>query len=68
MAVRVALTGSGNCRSRPHHGIAATTRMDAALAAEPDCIVYYANGDTRLPEAMADKHISRAWAVFCSAR
>ena len=35
-------------------GIAATNGLDTALATEPDCIVYCANGDTRLPEAMAD--------------
>jgi len=35
-------------------GIAATTDLDAIIAAKPDCIVYCAMGDTRLPEAMAD--------------
>jgi len=35
-------------------GIAATNDLDAVLAAEPDCVVYCAMGDTRLAEAMAD--------------
>lgn len=35
-------------------GITATLGLDEALATEPDCIVYCAMGDTRLPEAMAD--------------
>ena len=35
-------------------GIAATNDLDAIIAAKPDCIVYCAMGDTRLPEAMAD--------------
>jgi 2,4-diaminopentanoate dehydrogenase len=39
-------------------GVAATNDLDAIIAAEPDCIVYCAMGDTRLPEAMADiRHI-----------
>ncbi|MGE2717074.1 diacylglycerol kinase [Mycolicibacterium litorale] len=35
-------------------GITATKGLDAVLATEPDCVVYCAMGDTRLPEAMAD--------------
>jgi hypothetical protein len=35
-------------------GVAATNDLDAVIAAEPDCIVYCAMGDTRLPDAMAD--------------
>lgn len=35
-------------------GISATDDMAALLAAAPDCAVYCAMGDTRLPEAMAD--------------
>src|SRR5262245_43108852 len=35
-------------------GVVATDDLDAIIAAEPDCIVYCAMGDTRLPEAMAD--------------
>src|SRR6201991_536973 len=35
-------------------GIAATNDLDAIIAAKPDCIVYTAMGDTRLPDAMAD--------------
>jgi hypothetical protein len=35
-------------------GIAATNDLDGVIAAEPDCIVYCAMGDTRLPDAMAD--------------
>jgi hypothetical protein len=35
-------------------GIAATNDLDAILTAKPDCVVYCAMGDTRLPEAMAD--------------
>ncbi|MBB5161041.1 diacylglycerol kinase [Mycobacterium sp. AZCC_0083] len=35
-------------------GITATNDLDAVLAAEPDCVVYCAMGDTRLAEAMAD--------------
>ena len=35
-------------------GVAATNDLDAIIAAKPDCIVYCAMGDTRLPEAMAD--------------
>ena len=35
-------------------GIVATNDLDAIVAAKPDCVVYCAMGDTRLPEAMAD--------------
>lgn len=35
-------------------GVAATGDMDALLAAEPECAVYCAMGDTRLPQAMED--------------
>jgi 2,4-diaminopentanoate dehydrogenase len=35
-------------------GVVATNDLDAIIAAEPDCVVYCAMGDTRLPEAMAD--------------
>jgi hypothetical protein len=35
-------------------GITATRGLDEVLATKPDCVVYCAMGDTRLPEAMAD--------------
>jgi 2,4-diaminopentanoate dehydrogenase len=35
-------------------GVVATKDLDEIIAAEPDCIVYCAMGDTRLPDAMAD--------------
>ncbi|MDX1891797.1 diacylglycerol kinase [Mycolicibacterium sp. 050158] len=35
-------------------GIAATDDLDAIVVAAPDCVVYCAMGDVRLPEAMAD--------------
>ncbi|TFV54566.1 diacylglycerol kinase [Mycobacterium sp. PS03-16] len=35
-------------------GVPATAGLDDVLASEPDCVVYCAMGDTRLPEAMAD--------------
>jgi 2,4-diaminopentanoate dehydrogenase len=35
-------------------GIAAVNDLDALLATKPDCVVYCAMGDTRLPDAMAD--------------
>jgi 2,4-diaminopentanoate dehydrogenase len=35
-------------------GIAAVGDLDALIAAQPDCIVYCAMGDTRLPDAMGD--------------
>jgi hypothetical protein len=37
-----------------HTGIAAVNDLDAIVAAKPDCVVYCAMGDTRLPEAMGD--------------
>jgi hypothetical protein len=35
-------------------GVAATDDLDAIIASQPDCIVYCAMGDTRLPDAMTD--------------
>ncbi len=35
-------------------GVAAVADLDAVIAAKPDCVVYCAMGDTRLPDAMAD--------------
>jgi hypothetical protein len=35
-------------------GIAATTDLDAVLATEPECAVYTALADNRLPEALED--------------
>ncbi|MGV0772974.1 NAD(P)H-dependent amine dehydrogenase family protein [Mycobacterium syngnathidarum] len=35
-------------------GILATTDLDAILAAKPDCVVYTALADNRLPEALED--------------
>jgi hypothetical protein len=35
-------------------GVVASNDLDAILDAKPDCVVYCAMGDTRLPEAMAD--------------
>src|SRR6201992_2917549 len=35
-------------------GIAAVNDLDTLLATRPECVVYCAMGDTRLPEAMAD--------------
>ncbi|ORA77998.1 diacylglycerol kinase [Mycobacterium malmoense] len=35
-------------------GIAAVNDLDAVLATGPECVVYCAMGDTRLPDAMAD--------------
>lgn len=37
-----------------HTGIAATDDLDAVLAAEPECAVYCAMGDTRMPQAIDD--------------
>ncbi|MGY4709391.1 NAD(P)H-dependent amine dehydrogenase family protein [Mycolicibacterium sp. CBM1] len=37
-----------------HTGIAATTDLDAVLATGPECAVYCAMGDNRMPQAMAD--------------
>lgn len=35
-------------------GIAAVNDLDAVLATRPECVVYCAMGDTRIPEAMGD--------------
>ena len=35
-------------------GVAAVGDLDAVLATRPECVVYCAMGDTRLPDAMAD--------------
>ncbi len=35
-------------------GVTAVADLDALLATEPECVVYCAMGDTRLPDAMAD--------------
>lgn len=35
-------------------GVVATNDLDAMIAAKPQCIVYTAMGDVRLPQAMAD--------------
>lgn len=35
-------------------GVKAVNDLDALLATKPDCVVYCAMGDTRLPDAMAD--------------
>lgn len=35
-------------------GVAAVSDMDSIIGAQPDCVVYCAMGDVRLPEAMAD--------------
>jgi hypothetical protein len=35
-------------------GVAAVDDLDAVLATEPECVVYCAMGDTRLPDAMND--------------
>jgi hypothetical protein len=35
-------------------GITAVNDLDALLATQPECVVYCAMGDTRLPEAMGD--------------
>ena len=35
-------------------GVTATEDLDAVLAAEPECAVYCAMGDNRMPQAMAD--------------
>jgi hypothetical protein len=43
-----ALAGIGNL------GVTATTDADALLASKPDCVVYTAMADDRLPEALAD--------------
>lgn len=35
-------------------GITASNDLDAVVATHPDCVVYCAMGDTRIPDAMAD--------------
>ena len=35
-------------------GVAATKGLDAVLESRPDCVVYCAMGDTRMPDAMKD--------------
>lgn len=35
-------------------GVVAVNDLDTLIAARPDCVVYCAMGDTRLPDAMAD--------------
>lgn len=35
-------------------GVRAVSDLDALLATQPECVVYCAMGDTRLPDAMAD--------------
>jgi 2,4-diaminopentanoate dehydrogenase len=35
-------------------GLTAVNDLDAIIASRPDCVVYCAMGDTRLPDAMAD--------------
>ncbi|MGD1256750.1 diacylglycerol kinase [Mycobacterium seoulense] len=35
-------------------GVTAVSDLDALLATKPECVVYCAMGDTRLPDAMAD--------------
>ncbi|BBX44823.1 diacylglycerol kinase [Mycobacterium cookii] len=37
-----------------HTGIVAVNDLEAAIATQPDCVVYCAMGDTRLPDAMKD--------------
>ena len=49
-------------------GIAATNDLDALLATEPDCAVYCAMGDNRIPEAVADVRASSPRASTSSAR
>jgi 2,4-diaminopentanoate dehydrogenase len=42
------------CGAGVDTGIAAVSDLDAVLATGPECVVYCAMGDTRLPEAMDD--------------
>ncbi|MDT5147264.1 MAG: hypothetical protein QOC58_1909 [Mycobacterium sp.] len=42
------------CGAGVDTGIAAVGDLDAVLATRPECVVYCAMGDTRLPEAMDD--------------
>jgi hypothetical protein len=37
-----------------HTGVAATDNLDTLLATQPECAVYCAMGDTRIPQAMDD--------------
>jgi 2,4-diaminopentanoate dehydrogenase len=70
---------TGLCVSSPHKvgrdagalagvdvdtGVGAVADLDAVLAAKPDCVVYCAMGDTRLPEAMGD--VMRILAAGCN--
>ena len=48
-------------------GITATKDLDAVLATNPDCAVYCAMGDNRMPQAMADVTRSRRQASTWSA-
>jgi 4-hydroxy-tetrahydrodipicolinate reductase len=45
---------AGELAGLPPVGIAATTDADALLATKPDCVVYTAMADDRLPDALAD--------------
>jgi 2,4-diaminopentanoate dehydrogenase len=45
-------------------GVSAVADLDAVLAAKPDCVVYCAMGDTRLPDAMAE--VMRILAAGCN--
>lgn len=45
---------AGELAGLPPVGIQATTDADALLATKPDCVVYTAMADDRLPEALAD--------------
>ena len=54
-------------------GVAATTDADALIALKPDCVVYTAMADNRLPDAIADltqvpgrRHQRRLRAARCS--
>ncbi|MEI7716796.1 MAG: diacylglycerol kinase [Mycobacterium sp.] len=45
-------------------GITAVSDLDALLATDPECVVYCAMGDTRMPDAMAD--VMRILAAGCN--
>jgi 2,4-diaminopentanoate dehydrogenase len=45
-------------------GVSAVADLDTVLVAKPDCVVYCAMGDTRLPDAMAD--VMRILAAGCN--
>ena len=45
-------------------GITAVGDLDALLATDPECVVYCAMGDTRMPDAMAD--VMRILAAGCN--